>query len=285
MLNSFIIIVVCLVVGSFLNLVIHRLPIILKRKWHEESLEYLGEELEEELVSERYDLAFPPSHCPICHTSLRFWHMIPLVSYLFLKGRCGHCEARISIRYFFVELLSVVLGLVAGLEFGFSIPLLTVLLFNWILITITFIDIEHQLLPDILTLLLLWAGLVVNCFDLFASSHDAILGAVFGYGFFWAIGGLFKLIRKTEGIGQGDFKLLAAIGAWVGWQVLPFVIFTSSVVGLVIGGMFLALKKAPRNTPIPFGPFIAIAGFVGLIWGFDATEYYLNFIGASWSSV
>ncbi|MEK6730758.1 MAG: A24 family peptidase [Pseudomonadota bacterium] len=268
-----------LTIGSFLNVVIYRLPIILERDWQKECMEFLGKEPEFSNDIKKYNLAHPASHCPFCNQLLTIWQNIPVISYLILGGKCAHCQNKIPLRYLIVELLSCLLAVIAAIEFGFSLSLLFVLIFTWVLVAITFIDIDHQILPDILSLSLIWLGLLASCFNLFTNSHDAILGAIFGYGSFWIIGKLFELVRHKEGIGQGDFKLLAAIGAWVGWQILPFVILTSSFLALIIGGGFLLISHKSHRTPIPFGPFIAIAGFIAIIWGFDISQYYLHAMG------
>lgn len=284
-----------LVVGSFLNVVIHRLPIMLKKRWQRECVDIFAQTLNTEthVIADLFkinninpfNLALPRSHCPICRTPIKFWQNIPVLSYLLLCRKCAICKNEIPIRYLLVELLSLLVAIIAGLEFGISFTCAAVCIFGWFLIAISFIDIENQLIPDSISIPLLWIGLLLSCFDLFTNSHDAILGAIIGYVFLWGIGQLFQFSRKREGIGLGDCKLLAAVGAWLGWQLLPFVILTSSIFGLIIGSGILLHKKLSRNTPIPFAPFITIAAWTAIIWGFDITQYYLSFFGINWTNV
>jgi len=274
-----------LLVGSFLNVVIHRLPIMLERDWQQQCLEFLNKSIEEKNESTHFSLSYPASHCPFCRTKLRIWHNIPILSYLLLGGRCADCNAKIPFRYLLVEILCCFLSAVAAYQFGISVELVAVLLLTWFLIAISFIDLEHQLLLDSLVYPLLWLGLFFSCFNLFSDSHDAILGAIIGYAFFWIIDKVFKLITKKEGIGQGDLKLLAAAGAWLGWQILPFMILTSSILGLIVGSSVLLITRKSKETPIPFGPFIAVALWLGIIWGFDLTQAYLHLFGITWSNI
>ena len=265
-----------LIVGSFLNVVIYRLPVMIDCVRRQDCLEFLDSKTEFHDEVKCYNLVRPRSHCIFCDIPIKIWHNIPIVSYIMLWGKCATCKSRIPLRYLIVETLACILSMMAAYEFGFSWECLSILIFTWFLIAVTFIDIDHQILPDILTLTLLWIGLLASCFNLFTNSHDAILGAIIGYGFFWLINALFKLIRHKEGIGHGDFKLMAVAGAWLGWQILPFVILCSSLLALIIGGGYLLLKGKSRSMPIPFGPFIAIAMWVGIIWGFDITQSYLH---------
>ena len=274
-----------LIVGSFLNVIIHRLPVMLEKNWHQQCMDYLNQSTPAEETITQYNLLFPTSHCPQCYAKLYLWHNIPIISYLLLKGRCSFCQAPIPLRYLLVEIISMILSVIAALEFGPSYELLAVLVLTWFLIAISFIDIEHQILPDVLTIPLLWLGLLFNCWSFFTTTHDAILGAIFGYSFFWVIDKLFKLITRQEGIGEGDFKLLAASGAWLGWQLLPFIILCSSLLGLIIGSSLLFVKKQSRKTPIPYAPFIAITIWIGAIWGFDITRDYLQLFGITWANV
>ncbi|MGD9152782.1 MAG: A24 family peptidase [Gammaproteobacteria bacterium] len=271
--------IVGLIVGSFLNVVIYRLPIMIDYIRRQDCLEFFDSKTEFHDEVKCYNLAYPKSHCIFCDAPIKIWHNIPILSYLILGGKCATCKSRIPLRYLIVEIFTCILSIVVAYEFGFSWECLDVLIFSWFLIAATFIDIDHQILPDILTLSLLWIGLFVNCFDIFANSHDAILGAIIGYSFFWVVNALFRLIRGKEGIGHGDFKLMAAAGAWMGWQLLPFVILCGSVLALLIGGGYLLLKGKSRGVPIPFGPFIAIAMWIGIIWGFDITQTYLHWMG------
>lgn len=274
-----------LMVGSFLNVVIHRLPIMLERDWQQQCFEFINQSVDMKKHDDHFSLSYPASHCPFCHTKLTIWQNIPVVSYFLLGGRCATCNQKIPFRYVLVEILSCFLSVVAAYQFGVSIELVAVLLLTWFLIAISFIDLEHQLLLDTLIYPLLWLGLFFSCFNLFATSHDAILGAILGYAFFWIIDKAFKLITKKDGIGQGDLKLLAAAGAWLGWQILPFVILTSSILGLLIGSSVLIITRKSKETPIPFGPFIAIAAWLGIVWGFDITQSYLHLFGINWSNI
>lgn len=270
-------------VGSFINVVIHRLPIMLEEDWRQQCSETLNVSTPPNVS--KFNLAEPASHCPQCFVKLRFWQNIPVVSYIMLSGQCSNCKAPIPFRYLLVEILALIFSLIAAVQFGLSFELLAVLVLTWFLLAMTFIDFKHQILPDVLTFPLLWIGLFVSCFNLFTTSHDAILGVIFGYGFFWSVNQTFKLFTKKDGIGQGDFKLLAAAGAWLGWQLLPFIILTSSALALAFGITVITFKRQTRKIPIPFGPFIAIALWLGVIWGFDFTQSYLHLFGITWSNV
>jgi leader peptidase (prepilin peptidase)/N-methyltransferase len=271
--------IIGLIVGSFLNVIIYRLPIMLEYARRRDCLEFFETIPKFKDEIQPCNLLFPRSYCVLCGAQIKFWHNIPIFSYLFLGGKCASCKNKISLRYFIVEILACALPVIAAYEFGFSWECFYVLIFTWILLAITFIDIEKQIVPDILSLSLLWLGLLISCFGAFTNSHDAILGAIFGYGFFWIINALFLLIRRKEGIGHGDFKLIAAAGAWLGWQILPFVIFCSSVLALLVGGTYLLITRKSHRVPIPFAPFIVIAMWIGIIWGFDITQSYLHFAG------
>ena len=263
-----------LLVGSFLNVVIHRLPIMMQRDWRAQAREFL--ELPAEPVS-TFNLVLPHSHCPHCDHQIRAWENIPLVSWLALRGKCSSCRAPISARYPLVELLCGLLSAYVAWHFGFSWQAGAMLLLTWGLLAMSMIDVDHQLLPDSIVLPLLWLGLIVNSFGLFASLPDALWGAVAGYLSLWSVYWLFKLVTGKEGMGYGDFKLLAMLGAWGGWQVLPLTILLSSVVGAVLGTIMLRLQKAESGTAIPFGPYLAIAGWIALLWGDRITATYLHF--------
>lgn len=263
-----------LLVGSFLNVVIHRLPIMMQRDWRAQAREYL--ELPAEPVS-TFNLILPNSHCPQCGHEIRPWANVPLVSWLALRGKCSSCRAPISSRYPFVELLCGLLSGYVAWHFGFSWQAGAMLLLTWGLLAVSMIDVDHQLLPDSLVLPLLWLGLIINYFGLFAPLPDAMWGAVAGYLSLWSVYWLFKLVTGKEGMGYGDFKLLAMLGAWGGWQVLPLTILLSSVVGAVLGTIMLRMQKADSGTTIPFGPYLAIAGWVALLWGDQITAAYLQF--------
>ena len=265
-----------LVVGSFLNVVIHRLPIIMNTTWTQECREHLGEPPAESADQPRFNLLTPASRCPHCGHRISAIENIPVISYLFLKGRCSECAATISPRYPIVEAVTAVLSVVTAVHFGYSLQMVTALLFTWALVPLFLIDFDHQILPDSITLPLLWVGLFLSLFDVFVDSHSSIIGALAGYLSLWSIYHLFKLLTGKEGMGYGDFKLLAAIGAWVGWQALPVVILFSSVVGAVIGISLIVIKGRHHSQPIPFGPFLAAAGWMTLLWGNDIIQLYLQ---------
>ena len=254
-----------LVVGSFLNVVIYRLPLMLQAQWRRDCCELLEQPApaDEPALS----LAVPNSHCPACKAPVRPWQNIPVVSYLALGGKCASCGVRISPRYPVVELLTGLLTLWLGLHYGPGLPLLGAVLLTWALIALTLIDYDTQLLPDDITLPLLWLGLAFNLGGTFVPLADAVLGAIAGYGILWSVYWLFRLLTGKEGMGYGDFKLLAALGAWLGWQVLPLIILLSSVVGAVVGLALMVIKRRGREVPIPFGPYLAAAGWLGLVWG------------------
>jgi leader peptidase (prepilin peptidase)/N-methyltransferase len=256
-----------LCVGSFLNVVIHRLPKMMEAQWRAECAELEGREPPPQ---ERLDLMHPPSRCPSCGTPIKAIQNIPVVSWLVLRGRCAACKAPISARYPAVELIAGIMAVVVAMRFGYSGALLAALVYVWGLIALAFIDFDTQLLPDDITLPLLWLGLLVNAFGLFIDLRSAVFGAAAGYLVLWSVYWAFRLIAKKEGMGFGDFKLLAAIGAWTGWQVLPFVILVSAGLGAVIGSLGLWLSKRGSDTRIPFGPFLALGGIAGILWGMQA---------------
>lgn len=264
-----------LLVGSFLNVVIYRVPIMMQREWRMQAREYL--DYPPEPIGERFNLLVPSSRCPHCGHRIRAWENIPLVSWLALRGKCSSCQTPISCRYPLVELAGGVLSGYVAWHFGFSWQAGAMLLLTWGLLAMSMIDVDHQLLPDSLVLPLLWLGLIANSFALFASLEDALWGAIAGYLSLWSVYWLFKLITGKEGMGYGDFKLLAMLGAWGGWQVLPLTILLSSVVGAVLGSILLRVQRAESSTPIPFGPYLAIAGWIALLWGDRITESYLQF--------
>jgi len=266
-----------LLIGSFLNVLVWRLPKMLQRDWQAQAHEVLG--LPEQSPTPTYNLLLPHSHCPHCDHQIRAWENIPLLSYLLLRGRCSQCTAKISPRYPITELACGLLSAFMAWHFGFGWQASMVLLLTWGLLTLSLIDAEHQLLPDVLVLPLLWLGLIVNSFELFVSLDDALWGAVLGYLCLWSVYWLFKLLTGKDGIGQGDFKLLAMIGAWGGWQSLPLTIMLASLVGAVVGALMLRWRNAQTSTPIPFGPFLSIAGWIALLWGGQITDLYLQFVG------
>lgn len=266
-----------LLIGSFLNVVIYRLPKMLMRDWRMQAREVL--DLPEQADAEPFNLILPNSSCPHCGHEIKPWENIPLVSWLLLRGKCSGCKKAISIRYPLVELACGLFSAVIAWQFGVSWDALAMLVLTWGLLSMSLIDADHQILPDVIVLPLLWLGLILNSFGFFTSLSDALWGAVIGYMSLWSIFWLFKLITGKEGMGYGDFKLLALIGAWGGWQVLPLTILLSSVLGAVIGIIILRLQRNGYNKPIPFGPYLAAAGWLALIWGEQITSRYLHIAG------
>ena len=266
-----------LLVGSFLNVVVYRLPKMMLRDWKAQAREVL--ELPAEPQTETFNLILPHSRCPHCAHKIRAWENLPVVSYLFLGGKCSSCKAPISKRYPLVELACGLMSAFVAWHFGFGWQAGAVLLLSWGLLSMSLIDADHQLLPDAIVLPLLWLGLIVNAFGLFASLTDALWGAVFGYLALWCVFWLFKLITGKEGMGYGDFKLLAMLGAWGGWQILPLTILLSSIVGALLGLILLRMRNVETSTPIPFGPYLAIAGWIALLWGDQITTSYLQIAG------
>jgi leader peptidase (prepilin peptidase) / N-methyltransferase len=265
-----------LLMGSFLNVVIHRLPLMMERGWQAQCKDYLGESPAENAP---FTLAKPPSHCPHCGHNIRFYENIPVLSYLWLRGKCSCCQQAISIRYPLIELLTGILSAVIAWHFGFGWQAGTALLLTWALIALSMIDADHQLLPDSITLPFLWLGLTLSLFPVFADMRSSLIGAIAGYLSLWSVYQLFKLLTGKEGMGFGDFKLLALLGAWLGWQSLPMVILLSSAVGAVLGGAMLAIQGRDRAQPIPFGPYLAIAGWIALLWGEQISGAYLRWSG------
>lgn len=266
-----------LLVGSFLNVVIYRLPLMMIRDWKTQSREML--DLPPEPKTETFNLILPHSRCPHCSHKIRAWENIPVVSYLLLGGKCSQCKAPISKRYPLVELACGLLSAFIAWQFGFGWQAGAMLVLTWGLLSMSLIDADHQLLPDAIVLPLLWLGLIVNAFGLFTSLADALWGAVAGYLVLWCVFWLFKLITGKEGMGYGDFKLLAMLGAWGGWQILPLTILLSSIVGAVLGLILLRLRNVETSTPIPFGPYLALAGWIALLWGDQITTSYLQIAG------
>jgi len=262
-----------LIVGSFLNVVIHRLPKMLEREWQLQCAELRGEPAPE---FEPLTLSSPRSRCPQCGHAIAAWENIPILSYLMLRGRCKSCASPIGVRYPIIEGLTALLSGLVAWHFGYSWLGLGALLLVWALIPLAFIDLDTQLLPDTITLPLLWLGLLFNLSGTFTDLKSAIIGSVAGYLSLWAVYWLFKLATRKEGMGYGDFKLLAAIGAWLGWQILPLTILLSSLVGAVVGIFLIVATKHGRSVPIPFGPYLAAAGIIALFWGRTLTQNYLQ---------
>ncbi|MCS3466312.1 leader peptidase (prepilin peptidase)/N-methyltransferase [Pseudomonas sp. JUb42] len=271
------ILVLGLLIGSFLNVLIYRLPVMMERDWRAQARDMLA--LPAEDKTETFNLFLPHSRCPHCAHKIRAWENLPVISYLFLGGKCSACKAPISKRYPLIELACGLLSAFIAWHFGFGWQAGAVLLLSWGLLAMSVIDMDHQLLPDSLVLPLLWLGLIANTFGLFTTLHDALWGAVLGYMSLWSVFWIFKLLTGKEGMGQGDFKLLALFGAWGGWQIVPLTILVSSAVGAVLGLIILRLRNAETSTPIPFGPYLAIAGWIALLWGGQITDSYLQFAG------
>ncbi len=267
-----------LLVGSFLNVVIYRLPKMMENEWRSQCISLLEPE-KEQTAATPFNLATPASRCPHCDHRIRPWENIPLLSYLLLRGRCSSCKNRISMRYPIIELICGLLTAVVAWHFGFGWQALAAMVFSWSLIALTMIDFDHQLLPDNITLPLLWLGLLLSINELFVDSHTSLIGAAAGYLALWSVYWLFKLLTGKEGMGYGDFKLLALLGAWMGWQMLPVIILLSSVVGAVVGIILILSRGRDRNIPIPFGPYLAAAGWLALIWGAEINQTYLELSG------
>ncbi len=268
-----------LCVGSFLNVVIYRLPIMMEREWREQSAELLELSPSEsglDTESEAFNLCIPNSKCPSCKTSIKAWQNLPVLSYLILGGRCAKCKAAISIRYPLVEFLTAALSVLIAWYFGFGLQTLFGLILLWGLISLSLIDLDHKLLPDDITLPLLWLGLFASLFNVFIDSQNAIIGAIVGYLSLWSVYMAFKLITGKEGMGFGDFKLLAVFGAWFGWKVLPVIILLSSAIGALVGISMILFYKRGREVPIPFGPYLAGAGLVAMFFGEQIISWYLG---------
>jgi leader peptidase (prepilin peptidase)/N-methyltransferase len=262
-----------LCVGSFLNVVIHRLPKMMEAQWRSECASLEGREIAE---AETYNLFTPRSRCPSCAAPITAAQNVPVLSWLVLRGRCANCRTPISARYPAVEALTAALSVLVAWRFGYSAALAFSLAYVWALVALTFIDFDTQLLPDDITLPLLWLGIFANVFGVFTDLRSAVFGAIGGYLILWSVYWMFRLIAKKEGMGFGDFKLLAAIGAWLGWQVLPFVIVVSAGLGAILGSIALYVARKGTDTRIPFGPYLALGGIVALIWGREAVIAWLG---------
>lgn len=262
-----------LLVGSFLNVVIFRLPVMMEQNWRRDCDEFSGKE---HVPEERFDLVMPRSRCPHCGHMVTARDNIPILSYLLLRGRCRACGAHISPRYPLVELLTAVVTVSTALHFGPAWQGLFAVLLAWALIALSFIDFDKHLLPDSITLPMLWLGLLLSLFGIYTDSQASIIGAAAGYLSLWSVYQLFRLLTGKEGMGYGDFKLFALFGAWLGWQSLPLIILLSSAVGAVIGLSLILFRGRDRNIPIPFGPYLAIAGWIALLWGEQITAWYLR---------
>jgi leader peptidase (prepilin peptidase)/N-methyltransferase len=272
--------VIGLLVGSFLNVVIYRLPVMMQRGWRKECLEYLQISQEAGQAEENpFNLIVPLSRCPGCNTPIKPYQNIPVISYLFLRGRCATCGCRISMRYPIIEALTALCSFMVAWHFGYTPQAAFALLLTWSLIALTFIDVDHQLLPDSIILPMLWLGIFLSLFNVYTDAHASIIGAIAGYLALWSVFHLFKLATGKEGMGYGDFKLLALFGAWLGWQYLSIIILLSSLVGAVIGLGMIIFAKHDHNVPIPFGPYLAAAGWIALLWGHDLNRLYLAIAG------
>jgi leader peptidase (prepilin peptidase)/N-methyltransferase len=261
-------------VGSFLNVVIYRLPVMMQREWRSDCLEFLEQPNDSD--DARFNLSVPRSRCGECGHKISALENIPIISYLVLGGKCSSCKTSISLQYPLVELFTAIVSLVVGWHFGVTLQAMAALVLSWSLIAASGIDIGHKLLPDNITLPLLWLGILLSLFDVFVSLEDSIIGAMAGYMSLWSVFMLFKLITGKEGMGYGDFKLLAMLGAWLGWKPLLAVILTSSLVGAVVGISMIVLKLTERGTQIPFGPYLAAAGWMALLWGDELMRFYAS---------
>lgn len=289
--------IISLLVGSFLNVVIHRLPIMMERAWREglEEFNSLNEaegisnaessssdvEISQDKNAEEpdvFNLAVPRSRCPSCNHEITALQNIPIISYLVLGGKCGNCKTRISARYPIVEFVTMVLSLVVAWQFGPTPQALLGIVATWFLVSMTMIDFDHQLLPDTLTLPLMWIGLLAALMPVFAGLQSSVIGAAAGYMVLWSVYQLFKLVTGKEGMGYGDFKLLAALGAILGWQALPMIILLSSLVGAILGIAMISMTGRDKNIPMPFGPFLATAGWIAMLWGETMTNWYYGLL-------
>ncbi len=271
-----------LLIGSFLNVVIYRLPVMMDREWRaacDETLSPAGTQAEAAFAEPPFNLIEPRSQCPKCKHAITALENIPVLSYLRLKGRCSECGVPISARYPLIEMLTAALSAIVAWHFGFGWDAGAALLLTWALIALSFIDFDRQLLPDSITLPLLWAGLTLSLFPIYVDSFNSIIGALTGYLSLWMVYMLFKVLTGKEGMGYGDFKLLAMLGAWLGWKSLLTVVLLSSLVGAVVGISLVLLRGRDKNIPIPFGPYLAAAGWITLLWGDDITRIYLDVAG------
>jgi leader peptidase (prepilin peptidase)/N-methyltransferase len=272
-----------LLVGSFLNVVAFRVPVMMEMSWREQLSELEAQPFTPppQAKGKSFNLLWPPSACPSCGTAISPLHNIPVLSYLWLRGRCANCQEAVSARYPIVEATVGVLSLIVAWRFGPSAATIAVLGFTWTLVALSLIDLDHKLLPDSMTMPLLWAGLLLSLFEfggepLFADLRNSVIGAAAGYLSLWSVFQIFKLLTGKEGMGYGDFKLLAALGAWLGWQLLPLVILLSAGVGAVVGIALIVFRGKSRQTAIPFGPYLAAAGWIAMLWGQSLMDWYLE---------
>lgn len=268
---------VSLMVGSFLNVIISRLPVMLEREWRQECNEFLGNTEPAQAETSTFNLAIPRSQCPKCGHQITALENIPVLSYLFIRGKCSDCRTPISLQYPLIEITTALLSVLIAAKYGFSKETLALLVMTWTLITLFMIDAQTMLLPDNIVLPFIWLGILLNLNGFFTSLESSVVGAIAGYLALWSLFHLFKLLTGKEGMGYGDFKLLAALGAWGGWEILPFVVFASSAFGAVFGIAAMFVKGQKESQPIPFGPWLAMAGFVALIWHKEVVSYTRNF--------
>ena len=263
-------------IGSFLNVVIYRLPKMMEQDWHEQCCDLLEIKNENVTEQQRVNLIFPGSSCPACEHKITALENIPVISYLFLRGRCSSCKIKISLQYPIIEMFTGIATAYIAWHFGFTLQTLFAVLLTWALICLSIIDLEHSLLPDNITLPFLWLGLACNIFGIFTDIYSSLIGAMLGYSVLWIIFMSFKIVTGKEGMGYGDFKLLSLLGAWFGWQYLPLVILLSSIAASLIGIAMIIFRGREKSAAFPFGPYLAITGWVTLIWGEELVGIYLN---------
>ncbi|WP_371188161.1 A24 family peptidase [Thalassotalea maritima] len=270
-----------LLIGSFLNVVIYRLPKMLEQEWACECREFLADEIDKKKIkpTEQVTLSKPASTCPHCGHKIRAWENIPVISWLFLRGKCSSCAKPISARYPIIELVTGIASLIVVSYYGVSVQAAVMLVLTWCLIALTMIDFDKMILPDQITLPLVWLGLILGLFNVFVPLEQAVIGAIVGYMSLWSVFWLFKLITGKEGMGYGDFKLFAVFGAWFGWQLLPLLILMASLVGAIVGISMMVLSNHERSKPIPFGPYLAVAGWITALWGEGIWAWYIGLIG------
>lgn len=266
-----------LMVGSFLNVVVYRLPLMLEREWSELAREQLG--LPPAPAGPRFNLMLPHSACPRCSHRIRAWENVPVLSYIGLRGKCSSCKAPISARYPLVEIATCVISAVVAWHFGIGSQAIFLMVLTWGMLAMSLIDIDHHQLPDSLVLPLLWVGLIINCYGLITSLHSAVIGAVVGYMALWGMYWAFKLATGKEGLGRGDFKLLAMIGAWGGWGVIPFTLLLSAVLCVLVSVALMAAKKSRMDAPVAYGPYLTVAGWISLVWGAQISAAFPQLIG------
>lgn len=265
-----------LLVGSFLNVVVYRLPVMMEREWRAECSQFLGIKTGFMPTEEKFNLVYPGSACPHCRHKISPIENVPVISFLVLGGKCRECKNAISIRYPVIEIITCILTLIVAVHFGVTVQAILAVLLSWSLIVLTAIDYDHQLLPDSITLPLLWIGILSNMSGIFTDIYSSLYGAIAGYLVLWSVYFTFKIVTGKEGMGHGDFKLLAMLGAWLGWQSLPLIIIVSSLLGSVVGLSLIIFRGHNKSQPIPFGPYLALAGWISLLYGNELTRMYYN---------